>query len=715
MWSLTIRTSHQKVIEYHPKPGVTKIGRTPECEIILRDESVSRYHAELKFDPRKKALVIKDLNSTNGTFVNGRRIRSAVRLEHNDQIRIGQSLVAVKLADTQLLEQKENILTLSPELSKALLIESIENFGLLLNDLSLQLVNVSDKREAISEIETFLETMIAADNCRVILPDKSGDFKLEQDPSSIINRVINERTPILISNIQADKKLTESLTSSKTSALIILPVIIGADLAGLIYATQEGKVDKPFDRNDLQLAMAVSHQVALTLLRFEHQQELIHHANHDPLTNLPNRTRLLDRLEQAIARSKREDDFNFALFFLDLDDFKLVNDSLGHIMGDKILQEIAENLTEHFREVDTIARIGGDEFVILYEGLEGVEHTLNVAERLIAVFDQPLDVEGRNIFIKVSVGGTTSLMDYTNPEDVLRDADIAMYRSKDNGGSKFQLYDSIMHKELVELMELQSSVHKAVYEGELVLHYQPVISLKTGRIQGFEALVRWNSPEKGLLGPDRFLLHLDTTGLLNEIDLYVLNKAITDFSAVNQDYQHNGPFYVSVNISQRTFFHQQLTDYVDEMLNKAGLDPANLVFEITERANIKADEMILQVMENLRSKKIKLSLDDFGTGYSTLGYLHRFPVDNLKIDKSFVQTVGLGGENARIVETIVSMAEHIGMDVIAEGVETEEQLKFLQTINCEFAQGYYFARPMDLDGVHHLLKKNPVWKRGTET
>jgi diguanylate cyclase (GGDEF)-like protein len=712
MWSLTIRTSHQKVLEYHPKPGVTKIGRTPECEIILKDEAVSRYHAEIKFDPRDKALEIHDLDSTNGTFVNGRRIQSAIRLEHDDQVRIGQSLIAIKLADTHLLEQQENIVTLSPEHSKALLIESIENFGLLLNEISIQLVNVSEKNEAIKEITAFVKTMVAAKECRVILPDGFDDFVKENVPSSIVQRVIEERTPMLISNIQADKKFTASLASSKTSALIILPVIIGADLAGIIYAVQEGKVEKPFDRNDLQLVMAVSHQLALTLLRFEHQQELIHHANHDPLTNLPNRTRLLDRLEQAIARTKREDDFIFALFFLDIDDFKLVNDSLGHIMGDKILQKIGESLTEYFREVDTIARIGGDEFVILYEGLEGVEHTLNVAERLTDFFDQPFIVEERKIFISVSVGGTTSMMEYSNPENVLRDADIAMYRAKETGGRKFQLYDSLMHKELVELMELQSSVHKAVYDEELILHYQPVISLPAGRIVGFEALVRWNSPEKGLLGPDQFLLHLDTTGLLNEIDLWVLEQAINDFSILNRTFQNVAPLYVSVNISQRTFFHNQLTDYVDKMITNAGLDPTNLVFEITERANIKADETILDVMNNLRSKGIKLSLDDFGTGYSTLGYLHRFPVDYLKIDKSFVQTVGLGGENARIVETIVSLAEHIGMSVIAEGVEKEEQFDFLCKINCEYAQGYYFARPSDLESVQDLLKKNPFWKLG---
>jgi len=712
MWSLTIRTSHQKVVEYHPKAGITKIGRTPDCEITLRDEAVSRHHAEIQYDPRKKLLTIRDLDSTNGTFVNGRKIITRVQLEQNDQIRIGQSLIGINLADTHMLDQQENIVTLSKELSKALLIESIENFGVLLNDLSLQLINVSDKLEALKEISEYIEAMIAATKCQIILAEDFDHMKGKNEfPFPILLRVIEERTPMLISNIIADKILMEGVSGSKASAIIVLPIIIGPDLAGIIYAEQEGIVEKAFDRNDLQLVMAVSHQIALTLLRFEHQKELIHHANHDPLTNLPNRTRLLDRLEQAIARSKREEDFNFALFFLDIDDFKVVNDSLGHIIGDKILQNIGKRLTERFREVDTIARIGGDEFVILYEGLDDLDHTLNIAERLIDCFKQPYVIEGRDIFIAVSVGGTTSLMEYNNPEEILRDSDIAMYRAKDAGGSKFQLFDSEMHKELVDLLELQTSVQMAVHKEELILHYQPVISLLSGQIVGFEALVRWNSPEKGILGPDRFLLHLDTTGLLNEIDLWVLSKAIEDFSELHKNYPEIPPHYVSVNISERTFFNYQLSSYIDHITGEAGFDQNNLVFEITERANIKVDETILQIMNQLRSKGIKLSLDDFGTGYSTLGYLHRFPVDFLKIDKSFVQTVGMGGENARIVETIVSLADHIRMNVVAEGVETEEQFEFLRGIHCAFAQGYYFSHPIDIHSVQELLNSKPSWKK----
>ena len=708
MWSLTIRTSHQKVVEYHPKPGVTKIGRTPENNIALKDEAVSRYHAEIIFDARKKSLTLKDLGSTNGTFLNGRKITVA-NLKAEDQVRIGQSLISIKLADTQLLDSQENIVTFTPELSKALLIESIENFGLLLNDLSLLLVNVSEKQEAMEEISTFIQDMVDADECQIILKEEFDDLTQRGIPSAILKQMIEERTPTLISNIQADKKLAKSLASSKTSSLIVVPVVIGAELAGIIYAAQERMAKKPFDRNDLQMLMVVGHQLALTLLRFDHQNELVHHANHDPLTNLPNRTRLLDRLEQAIARSKREKDFLFALFFFDMDDFKIVNDSLGHIMGDKILKKIGESLLERFRDVDTIARIGGDEFVILYEGLEEVGDTLSVAERLIDCFTHPFIVDDREIFIEVSIGATTSVMNYDSPEEVLRDADIAMYKAKESGGSNFQLYDSLMHKELVALMELQSAVRKAVHQEEMVLHYQPVISLVTHKIVGFEALIRWNSPERGFLGPDRFLNALDTTGLLNELDLWVINRAIRDFSLLKRQSQDRSPLYISVNISERTFFHPDILEIISGVISESGLEPGNLVIEITEQSNFKAEQTVSQIMNQLRGKGIKLSLDDFGTGYSTLGYLHRFPVDYLKIDKSFIQTVGLEGENSRIIQTIVNLAEHIGMSVIAEGVETVEQLSFLREINCEYVQGFYFSRPIDLEGALELVRKNPVW------
>jgi len=700
MWALTIRTSHQKVVEYHPKPGVTKIGRTPENNIVLKDEAVSRYHAEIIFDPRKKTLAIKDLESTNGIFLNGRKIDKAV-LEDEDQVRIGQSLISVKLADTQLLDYQENIVTFTPELSKALLIESIENFGLLLNDLSMNLINVAEKQEALDEISSFIKNMVDADDCQIILKEEFDQLAEKGFPPVIINRLMEERTPTLISNIQADKKFTKALASSNTSSMIVHPIVIGAELVGIIYASQEGQAKKPFDRNDLQMVVAVGHQLALTLLRFDHQKELIHHANHDPLTNLPNRTRLLDRLEQAIARSKREKDFLFALFFFDMDDFKIVNDSLGHIMGDKILKKIGENLIERFRDVDTIARI---------EGLAEVEDTLNVAERLIDCFNSPFLVDDHEIFIEVSIGATTSVMNYDTPEEVLRDADIAMYRAKESGGSNFQLYDSIMHKELVALMELQSAVRKAVHHDELVLYYQPVISLNTNQIVGFEALVRWDSPERGFLGPDRFLNALDTTGLLNELDLWVFERAIRDFSVLKKANQNGEPLYISINMSERTFFHPEILDIIDHLISEVGLESGNLVIEITEQTNFKAEETVLQLMNNLRDKGIKLSLDDFGTGYSTLGYLHRFPVDFLKIDKSFIQTVGLGGENSRIVQTIVNLADHIGMDVIAEGVETIEQLDFLRKINCGFVQGYYFSHPVDFEKALDLVRLHPVWQ-----
>ena len=708
MWKLIIRTSGEKVVDHQIERGITSLGRTRDNTIMLNDTAVSRRHAEIEFHPPKETLIIHDLDSSNGTFVNGKRI-STSELEHSDQVRIGKCLITVQLADTHRLENTQNFVSLTPELSQALLVESIENFGLLLNELAGTLVNIADKKEALNAISTFTTNMIDSTASQIILREEFDHLAQKGIPASIARIVIEEHTPILISNIQADKVLTKSLSSSETSSLIIVPVIIGADLTGIIFTYQERDIKKPFDRFDLQLVLALSNQVALTLQRFDHEDELIYHANHDPLTALPNRTSLLSQLMHALARSKREDEFVFALFFFDIDNFKLINDSLGHATGDKILINVGKRLIEEFRDVDTVVRLGGDEFVILYEGLSTAEDTLCIAERLLECFTEPFIVEGKEIYITISVGGTTNLMDYSTPEDVLRDADIAMYRAKENGGSKFQLYDSVMHQELMEIMELQTGLRKAIYREELVLHYQPVVSLKTGQIVGFEALVRWNSPEKGLLQPDKFLTHLDTTSLLNDIDLWVLGKALDDFSSLKMGHQTTEPLFVSTNISEKTFFHREISNLIDHIISKANLEPQNLVFEITERADIKAEESVITTMNNLRSRGIRLSLDDFGTGYSTLGYLHRFPIDFLKIDKTFVQTAIKGGENSRIVETIVNLAEHIGLRVIAEGVETIDQLNFLRKINCELAQGYYFSYPITIEKVRELLSQNPIW------
>jgi pSer/pThr/pTyr-binding forkhead associated (FHA) protein len=320
MWTLTIRSSNKKLIQYQPKPGITTFGRSSENDITLQDDSISRHHAEIDFNPNKKTLFVRDLDSTNGCFVNGKRIFTPTQLEHGDQVRMGTSLITIKLASTQRLENK-NIFSLTPELSQALLVESIENFGFLLNDLTHNLINISDQTEAIIIISSFTRDMVAGTACHIYLGDELDDLAKKGIPASIARTVIEESTPILISNIQADKSLTESLTSSKTTSLILVPVILDSLLSGIIYTYQEGIVEKPFDRNDLQMVVAISNQVTHTLQRFEHEKELIYHANHDPLTNLPNRTRLLDHLKHALARSKREKDFTFALFFFDVDDF----------------------------------------------------------------------------------------------------------------------------------------------------------------------------------------------------------------------------------------------------------------------------------------------------------------------------------------------------------------------------------------------------------
>jgi diguanylate cyclase (GGDEF)-like protein len=574
----------------------------------------------------------------------------------------------------------------------------------------LQLVNVSEKMDALKEISIFIKDMINADDCQIFLEQDFDELNKKGIPSSISKRVLKEWSPTLISNIQSDKSLAESLNTPKVNSLILLPIIMNASPVAIIYVMRESLTKKPFDREDLQMVMAVGHQLAIALLRFDHQKELIYHANHDPLTNLPNRTRLLDRLHHAISRAKREENFIFALFFLDMDNFKIINDSLGHVVGDKILKKIGEVLSDQFRDVDTIARIGGDEFVILYEGLSEVEDILEVAERLINCFKNPFILDEHEIFIQVSIGATTSVMNYDTPEEALRDADIAMYHAKDEGGNNFQLYDSLMHKELVASMELQAAVRKAIPKDELVLYYQPVISIMTGRIVGFEALVRWNSPERGFLGPDRFLSALDTTGLLNQLDLWVIRQAINDFSKINNQQHITPPLFISINLSEKTFFHPEITDLIDDLIIEAGIKPDHLIFEITEQSNFKTEHTVLQLMNRLRSKGIKLSLDDFGTGYSTLGYLHRFPVDYLKIDKSFIQKVDRDSENARIVHTIVNLAEQIGMSVIAEGVETAEQLDFLRKINCDYVQGFYFSRPVSFEDTLELIQRDTVWQ-----
>jgi diguanylate cyclase (GGDEF)-like protein/PAS domain S-box-containing protein len=436
------------------------------------------------------------------------------------------------------------------------------------------------------------------------------------------------------------------------------------------------------------------------------EEQLLHDAFHDALTGLPNRALFMDHVKMAIQRSRRSGDRLFAALFLDLDRFKIVNDSLGHMVGDQLLVGIAHRLEACLRPGDTVARLGGDEFTILLEDLAGNEDAIEVARRVQEAVTQPFNIGGHEVFTTASIGIALSTTGYDRAEDLLRDADTAMYRAKMQGKKRHVVFDKAMHDRAMELLQLETDLRRAIQRREFFLNYQPIVSLETGKVSSFEALVRWRHPERGLVMPGEFITVAEETGLIIPLGQWVLAEACRQMREWQKHYLIDDDVTVSVNLSSRQFSQADLIEQVSSVLRETGLPALNLKLEITESMVMENIDTAIGMLTQLRNLGVGLSIDDFGTGYSSLSYLHRFPIDTLKIDRSFVTQMTDNTENAEIVRTIVTLARSLDMNVIAEGVETRAQLTQLHDLGCDFGQGYLFSKAVSAPAALELLVKS---------
>ncbi len=447
------------------------------------------------------------------------------------------------------------------------------------------------------------------------------------------------------------------------------------------------------------------------------EELLAHNAFHDGLTNLPNRALFLDRLQRALVLSKRHTDYKFAVLFIDIDEFKVFNDSLGHTVGDEVLVQISHRLTASLREVDTIARpqlepsrddtlarLGGDEYTILLEDIRNPSDAIRVAERLQSRLAVPFTVHGYEIVVNASVGIALSTAACDHAEDLLRDANIAMYRAKRAGKARCEVFDAAMHDGAVRRLELETKLRKGLELGEFRTHYQPIVSLKTGRITGFEALTRWQCGER-LLSPAQFIAVADETGLIIPMNRLLLRESCEQLRAWQAQFPAQPPLTMSVNITSKEFAHPNLAKGIGEILQQTGLDPDQLQLEITETIAMGDPEKAAAVFSELKSLGVRLSVDDFGTGYSSLSRLQQFPVDSLKIDRAFISHMDSDAESHKIVQVIIMLAQTLGLVTVAEGTETERQVDQLKALDCGFAQGYYFSQPADHKAISELLLK----------
>jgi diguanylate cyclase (GGDEF)-like protein/PAS domain S-box-containing protein len=432
------------------------------------------------------------------------------------------------------------------------------------------------------------------------------------------------------------------------------------------------------------------------------EEWLQHQALHDALTNLPNRKLFLDRLGHALTRTERRRSRRVAVLFMDLDNFKVVNDSLGHEVGDLLLFAVAERLKGCLRSEDTLARFGGDEFVVLLEDVDDPKEPIRVAERIIDELRDPFVLDGRQLYVKASIGIALGEDRTKNSDELLRDADTAMYRAKDQS-SGYSVFDPAMYERAIYRLEAESDLRRAIEREEFVVHYQPVVNLQTGELWGMEALVRWKHPERGLLSPDEFVPVAEESGLVIPMGEQVFKEACLRAKGWQEVHPRTPPLVMSVNLSARQVSRWDLAETVARILGETGLEGSRLTVDVTETAYVRALAGNTVALDGLREMGVRISIDDFGTDYSSLSYLKLLPADALKIDKSFVKGLGEDAKDTAIVRMIIELAHTFGMEVIGEGVETEEQVALLEKMGCDFAQGHHFAQPLPPEAASEFL------------
>ncbi len=571
--------------------------------------------------------------------------------------------------------------------------------------------------------------MLAGDDAQCLLstpiwhaddPDRLTEFvamtqrmKFERG-HGLPGRVLDTGAAVRICDVTQDPDFQrgDAAKACDLHAAFAFPVLVGDEVLAVMefFSRSSLEPDEPL----LAVMGQIGTHLGRVMERKRAEDKLIYDASHDPLTGLPNRLLFTDRLDRAVGAHKRRPELGFAVLFIDLDRFKLVNDSLGHAAGDALLIEIAGRLSAVLAQAEkaegcgvlpTLARLGGDEFTILLEELTSGSTAIEIAERLQAALRRPLTIEGQDVYTSASIGIASSDAGYSSAAEIMRDADLAMYRAKSEGRARIEVFDQSLHKAAMRRLSLESDLRGALRKQEFVLYYQPIVALDGGDIVGFEALVRWRRGSEQLVPPAEFIALAEETGLIVFIGNWVMREAFATLAAWQTAHPRSVPLTMSVNVSPRQFRQPDFVEQVIAAVKESGARPDTIRLEITEGVTIQDADQAIGILQQLRAFGVRVSIDDFGTGYSSLSYLHQLPFDTLKIDRSFVNALQEKSDGNRIIQTILDLAKNLKMDVVAEGAETEHHVDQLRKMGCRFAQGYYFSRPVDYAAATALLRQ----------
>jgi diguanylate cyclase (GGDEF)-like protein len=463
------------------------------------------------------------------------------------------------------------------------------------------------------------------------------------------------------------------------------------------------------EQHIVELQRHITDQDTISNALRESKDRFRHAAFHDNLTGLPNRNSFIETLKFQLEKHKQNPGFNFAVLFLDLNRFKTVNESLGHSIGNNLIQCVGKRLKELIKGDDLLARFGGDEFGIILTNVQNTDDVVSFAQLINYKFSQPFAISGREVFINTSIGISFGNVNYGEAEEVLRDADIAMYYAKDNK-KNYEIFNQTMHTRAVTLLQIETDLRYAVERNELCAFYQPIISLDTMELNGFETLIRWKHPQRGLIPPSEFIPVAEETGLVVPITYWILEESCREVVRLQRLDPAKKPLFLSVNLSGKHFAHSDLVERIQQITIETEMPPQCLKLEITESAVMDSPEQAISMLKRLKQIGVQLSIDDFGTGYSSLSYLHRFPIDTLKVDRSFVSSMEDGSENGEIVRTIIALAKTLNLDVVAEGIETIHQLHQLRILGCEYGQGYLFSRPVPIEEAQLIVEDKTRWQ-----